>query len=323
MRISDLDRKEYQDISIYTMKDNPNDGIQVYLRRVSGSSNPPLSPLHRHMMVQINYVTRGKLLHEINHQQFDLVKGDIFIIPPYIPHQLIPVGNLDFEIIELEFVPEFIFGNVPGSYANMDINSSLFDFSYIEPFLVTEKNVKPRLNLSGKEQLLIEELLDEIFSEYTDKKDSFLLAIKADLLKLLVLVGRCFQANIKDDNTAQLFTHHRDAMMSAISYTDAHFADPITIEYVSRVAMLSQSYFSYLFKMITNKTFVEYLTSLRLEHAMDMLKNTDRQVVDICYESGFKSVNHFNRAFKNKVGISPTQYRKSNFNRNKSSAAKT
>lgn len=322
MKISDLDRKEYQNISMFTMKDNPNDGMPVYLRKVSCNSETPLSPLHRHMMVQINYVIKGELLHEINNQQYDLVKGDIFVIPPYIPHQLIPVRNVDFEIIEFEFVPDFIFGNIPGSYSNMDINSSLFDFSYIEPFLVTEKNVKPRLNLSGKEQLVVEELLDEIFGEYTNRKDNFLLAIKADLLKLLVIVGRCFQENIKDNNVAQLFTHHRDAMMQAIQYIDEHHADPITIEHVSRVAMLSQSYFSYLFKTITNKTFVEYLTSLRLEHAMDMLKNTDRQVVDICYESGFKSVNHFNRAFKNKIGISPTQYRKSNYNRGRNNAGK-
>ena len=88
--------------------------------------------------------------------------------------------------------------------------------------------------------------------------------------------------------------------------------EPIFIEDVARLAMLSQSYFSYLFKAITHKTFVEYLNSLRIQKAMDLLKVTNDLVVDVCFESGFKNVNHFNRTFKSMVGVSPMQYRKSN-----------
>jgi AraC-like DNA-binding protein/quercetin dioxygenase-like cupin family protein len=313
MKVFNLDKEEYQGINLYTMKQNNNDGIPVFIRKVVYDS-APLSPIHRHEAIQVNYVNRGKLIHKINNSQYELVKGDIFIIPPYIPHQLIHIENYDFEIIELEFIPSFIFDDKAGHFYDLDINSSIFDFSYIEPFLVAECNVKPRLNVNGKNQLIVENLLDDIYTEYNTRDESFLLAIKADILKLLVLVARCFRENIEQSDTVQLFNHHRNAMIHVIQYINEHYEDAITIEEVSRLAMLSQSYFSYLFKTITNKTFVEYLNSLRIERAMDTLKNTDKLVVEICFECGFKNVNHFNRTFKNMAGVSPTDYRKSNRN---------
>ena len=308
MKISDLDREEYKDITLYKMEEY-NNHLPVYIRKVTPKMG--LSPLHRHEAVQINYINRGRLWHSINNSRFELVKGDVFIIPPYIPHQLLCDDDSDYEIMELEFVPEFIFGNTSQPFTEGN-NTSVFDFSYIEPFLVSECNVRPRLNLTGEKQLIVEALLNELYDEYTIRRDSYLLALKADLLKLLVLLGRYFREETESSDAIQLFNHHRDAMMQAIDYVDQHYTEPIFIEDVARLAMLSQSYFSYLFKAITHKTFVEYLNSLRIQKAMDLLKVTNDLVVDVCFESGFKNVNHFNRTFKSMVGVSPMQYRKSN-----------
>lgn len=310
MKISDLDRDEYKDIIVYRMKDNKNDNLPVYIRRVHQNQ---LSPLHRHEMIQINYVARGRLIHRINNSQYELVKGDIFIIPPFIPHQLLEIPGCDFELVELEVTTEFILGSYSKQIQDLDANSSFFDFYYLEPFFVSECNVRPRLNLTGEQQMRVESLLDEISAEYTQKEDSYLLAIKADILKLLVLVGRYFRENVSQQSEVmEMFDRHRDAIMKAIKYIDGHFSESISLEEISRVALLSQSYFSYLFKLITNKTFVEYLNSKRIEHAMDLLRNSDKLVVDVCFEAGFKNVNHFNRTFKNTVGLSPTEYRKAN-----------
>lgn len=305
MKFTDLDLPAYQDIVCYKMADNPNDHLPVYFRRVQ--SHTSRSPLHRHEAVQINYITKGKLRHEINHARYELVRGDIFIIPPYIPHQLVPIDPAGYELIELEFIPEFIFGNTATPFAD-EQNTAVFDFAYIEPFLVTEQDVKPRLNLSGEHQIVVEGLMNDIEREYIQRQNSFLLALKADLLKLLVLLGRYFQEETRNEEP---YRYHRDAMMRSIRYIQEHFREDITIETVSQIGALSQSYFSYLFKSITHKTFVEYVTGLRLNAAMEQLRNTSNLVVDICFGVGFKSVNHFNRIFKRAMGVSPLQYRKS------------
>ena len=297
---------EYSGIPIYRMVENGNGNLPIYIRRYR--QERVTTVMHGHESIQINYVLKGSLRHTINNSTYDLVKGDIFIIPPYVPHRLIHKENYSCEIIELEFLPEFIFG---GS-ASMENIETIFDFAYIEPFLVSECEVKPRLNLTGKAQADVEAMFQNLLDEYTERKPSFLLAMKATVLSLLVYVGRCFQEDIQDSESRQLFDRHRAAITSAIEYINENFTDDVSIEKAARVAMLSQSYFSYLFKSMTNKTFVEYLNELRIQEAMKLLKNTNKRVVDICFESGFKNVNHFNRTFKNYSGISPMQYRNAN-----------
>lgn len=65
-----------------------------------------------------------------------------------------------------------------------------------------------------------------------------------------------------------------------------------------------------IFKQEYGVTPKEYSDFLRLSLAKKMLLNTDKKVIDIAYESGFASVSAFNRFFKKKTGITPTEYRK-------------
>ncbi len=293
---------DYSNIIVSRMIDNKND-LPIFMRKYG--SNNMTDVLHTHDSIQINYVMHGSLEHIVNNNTYDLVKGDIFIIPPYIPHGLVKKNSCDFEIFELEFCPGFVFG----TDNTLESFEGLFDFAYIEPFFVSECDIKPRLNLTGKAQIKVEEMLDTLYREYTDREPSFLLAIRAVLLQLLVYVGRLFNENIDKNETRVLYERHRDAITESIDYINAHFTEDITISDISRMSMLSQSYFSYLFKCVIGKTFVEYLNELRIREAMKLLTGTNKRVTDICFETGFKNVNHFNRTFKKIVGISPMQYR--------------
>lgn len=301
-----LDKEEYKNIRLYTMEDNKSN-LPVYMRHFYHSDEP--TDLHRHEMIQINYVAKGQLFHQINHMTFPLVKGDVIVIPPYIPHCLIRDKEQPFEIIELEFEPEFLFGTSLHKDMNIDDFKSLFNFAYIEPFLVSEGEVKPRLNLSGKAQITAENLLSNIEEEYTSQQDSYVLAIKAILLQLLVLLGRSFSQNM-EHSEHKLFSRHQQALKDALQYVEVHFTEELSMEQVSKVAMLSPSYFSYLFKTMTGKTFIEHLTAIRIQKAMELLRDTNQFVLEICLDVGFKNVNHFNRTFKSITGLTPLQYRK-------------
>lgn len=294
------------DLRVSRIDYNCNGGLPIFIRKYREDSVTRYQ--HTHDSIQVNYILHGSLKHHINNSTYDLVKGDIFIIPPFVPHCLSEKPGCSFEVIELEFTPEFIFG----SHVTPDKIETIFDFAYIEPFLVSEGDVRPRLNLSGKVQAEVEALFSRLLDEYERRDSSFLLAMKALVLWLLVRVGRCFQEDVSDIESRQLFDRHRTAIRSAIDYINENFTDDISIEKASQVAMLSQSYFSYLFKSMIGKTFVEYLNELRIQEAMNLLKNTNMRVVDICFESGFNNVNHFNRTFKAHTGISPIQYRNAN-----------
>ena len=306
--ITGLDRPEYKNIPLFTIGNDEDRKTPIFTYRYNSASDA-LSPLHRHRVMQINYISRGKLIHQVNNARYELVRGDIFVIPPFVPHQMISIPGVEYEYTELEFLPEYVLGSSIENFPSEGDDRSIFDFSYIEPFLVTECNVRPRMNLSGTTQLRVEELLDEIYEEFHTREDSWLLAMKADLLKLLVIVGRAFHAEIKDSPEMQLFNRHCDAITHAIRYIDENFDRPITLEEVSRYALLSQSYFSYMFKTLTGKTYLEYVHELRIKKAMDLLAHSQNKIADICFLSGFNSINHFDRIFKSMVGLSPSQYR--------------
>ena len=235
--------------------------------------------MHRHEFMQINYIYRGGK-HLINKQEFDVIKGDIFVIPPYVPHMITPVKDGNAEIFEFEFNIDFI----NESFDSMDSMKSFLDFAYIEPFLVSEVQVKPRLNLSGKIQVEVENILNEALREFTEKEDSFVLLVKSLLLKLLVIVGREFSASLEKSDDKPIYARHRDAIYNAMNFIEENYTEDITMDDVVKVSMLSQSYFSYLFKSITRKTFIEYLNGIRISKAMELLKTTDKRVLDICME---------------------------------------
>lgn len=296
------DFPEYSNIPMITMEDNPNGDLPVFFRRYH-SDNVTLY-LHRHRFVQINYIMQGKVKHIVHNTEFEIGAGDVFVIPPFIPHRLEPVDGQDFEIAELEFEPEFVLGT-----ANLKSFDSFFDFAYLEPFLVCEGEVKPRLHISGKNQLIVEELLEAIKKEYTGETENYLLAIKADLLKLLVYLGRWFKADMANSLEGEVLECHKEAIDRAMEYIDNHFAEDLKVEEVAKIALLSRSYFCYLFKALTGETFIEYLNLLRVAKAEYLLKATRRTVTDICFASGFHSISHFNRVFKGVHDLAPRQYR--------------
>lgn len=309
MKIERLDKQEYQSIPIYEIGCESGWTLPISIRRYN-ESNFRLSPFHRHRIFQINYIAYGRLMHKINNQMHELVKGDIIVIPPYVPHQLIGIEGERHEVVELEFKPEFIFSEELISSYDIHKNDSAIDFFYVEPFLVGEGEVRPGLNLRGQEQKKVEQLLEEMEKEQEGRQDSFMLAMKAALLTLLVIVLRTFREIHRDSANEQLFKRYRESVERAVLYIGEHYKEHLTLRQVAGISYLSPSYFSYLFKVMTGKTFTEYLNGLRLEKAMDLLVKADDRVADICVKTGFQNVNHFDRLFRMKVGVSPTQYRR-------------
>lgn len=303
MRLDYLDKEEYQDIPLLRMADNKHGNLQFFIRKYPAKDLT--SFFHRHEYMQINYIYRGKGVHMVNHGEFDIVKGDIFVIPPYVPH-CIKSSDSSFQIFEFEFEPGFINQN----FERIENTKSFFDFAYLEPFLVHECQIKPRLNLTGKFQLEVETILEETLLEYRERNPGYQLMIKSLLLKLLVQLGREFVRDLKNAESRPVYERHRDAIFGALKFIDEHYNEELSVEDVAKKFMLSSSYFSYLFKSITAKTFTEYLTSLRISKAMEMLKETDEKVLDICYQVGFNNINHFNRVFRQYVGLSPLKFRK-------------
>ena len=84
----------------------------------------------------------------------------------------------------------------------------------------------------------------------------------------------------------------------------------IRMETVSDLIGMSSSSFSHYFTKATGSSFSQFLNSVRIKHACELLSTTDKQITDICYMVGFNNVANFNRRFRMLKGMTPREYRK-------------
>lgn len=93
-------------------------------------------------------------------------------------------------------------------------------------------------------------------------------------------------------------------------YILRNFDKDINLPEVAGVANMAVTTFCNFFKEQFRVTFVEYLNTIRIGYACKLLANNDRNIVEIAYESGFKSLANFNRQFKKIKNMNPSEYRK-------------
>lgn len=96
---------------------------------------------------------------------------------------------------------------------------------------------------------------------------------------------------------------------TAKSYIQKNYNRDISLDDVSREVNISPYYFSKLFKDDTGEGFVEYLTNIRIEKAKELITDTEYSMKEICQMVGYTDPNYFSRAFKKKVGVTPTEFK--------------
>lgn len=92
-------------------------------------------------------------------------------------------------------------------------------------------------------------------------------------------------------------------------YIQENYDKDISLKQVAAQFGYNYTYLSKLFNAIFSMGFNTFVNNYRLEAACCMLKSTDESVTRICSVCGFTSIRNFNIAFKNKYGISPTEFR--------------
>ncbi len=99
-------------------------------------------------------------------------------------------------------------------------------------------------------------------------------------------------------------------MTQACAYISENCEQIITLDDMAEQFGFSSYYFSRLFKSATGYNFTEYLTLQRVKRAQLFLANSDMNITEIAFASGFKSISSFNRAFRQFRGCAPRDYRK-------------
>ncbi len=133
------------------------------------------------------------------------------------------------------------------------------------------------------------------FDQQGRRHDSFLVFEK--------MWGIIFDA-IDEDRGYQVSDKQR-----VLNYVDRNIKEGIGLDEAAEYANMSSSYFSKFFKRITGVNFITYMMDGKISAAKSMLTDTDMPVINIAYELSYSETNYFGKAFKKKVGLTPTEYR--------------
>ena len=113
---------------------------------------------------------------------------------------------------------------------------------------------------------------------------------------------------IRDQNSGN---KNRSILKTAVDFIDSHYMDEeISLNTVANIANVSSNHFSALFSQNMGQTFIEYLTSLRMNKAKELLRCTGMRSSEIAGEIGYKDAHYFSYLFKKTQGMTPSDYRK-------------
>ncbi|MBU5443939.1 response regulator [Paenibacillus sp. MSJ-34] len=102
---------------------------------------------------------------------------------------------------------------------------------------------------------------------------------------------------------------YREEIQQLILQMKQNYAEDWSLKQAARMANMSESYLSYLFKKETGVGFAAYINNIRVEKAVEYLRETNWPAYVIGEKVGYDNINYFGRVFKKLIGLSPQQYR--------------
>ena len=276
----------------------------IYLNK---AYEPATSHLHAHDFIEIAYVVSGLGTHCIGENEYNVSKGDLFIINYNIPHEFRSLKDTSMPrlwVYNCIFKPEFIDYKLVNCKDFHNITQH-FLFRSVFP---EEATFNDDIKLQGKESQEIEELYEKMYREFHLKDEGYIEILRAYVIELLITIFRLYKkTNVIND---KLESHRQEIMNRVIRYMKDNFTKELKLEEISTIAFLSPNYFSKLFKECTAMTVSEYMQKIRIEEACNLLRTTERKVIDIAFQVGYRDIKYFNQIFKRISGKTPGGYRK-------------
>jgi len=264
----------------------------AYINRCTINSK---TSYHSHNFVEIAYVAEGVGMHTVNGIDYQIAKGDIFLINYDIPHEFETKGS-PLLIYNCIFTP---------SYFNSALSESRNFFDITDHFLLN--NLYTNLstdyifvNASGGENNHVLNIYERMLQEFNTKKIGYRDIMRAYVIELLVIICR-LKLSV-DSSTTQ-------KMLAVLEHINSNYKEPLNTEKLAALANFSASHFRRVFKSLTGKTLSLYLQTLRIEEACRLLKSSELSVEQIAKSVGYNDIKHFYTVFKRISGKLPKAFR--------------
>lgn len=254
--------------------------------------HPRAFALHWHEEVEIIYVQSGELTIRIDNVPFLGHAGDIFIVNSRQIHEM-SVGAI-----------HTVYATVLFSLRSLEFPAGdLVTVRYLQPLSEGRlyfPNCVSGLGVHDRMQQKMEQLL----SVYHEKFGAYPMRLR---ILLLDMICDLFDSGCLRFGEGERFSEkHR----KILSYIRSRCFEEITLESAAAEFHMVPKYFSRYFRDAFHITFTDYVNRLRLEKALELLRETELPVTEIALAAGFNSCSYFNKRFHAVYGKTPTQYRR-------------
>jgi len=259
---------------------------------------------HSHLAIELDMF--GQNCHGtyvIGSKSYEINSGDIFILRSNEQHSIIDMNGGDGCICTgIQFPPDFVWS--PSS--ELGNLSSIYDITISDRY-----DFNHRLCADNPATEKIRAELNDIVSEFKDRKADYSLIVKMKLIAILVMIAR-IHGETGGMHEITIQREKRRMVEKAMAYIEDHYKEQITFEEIAQNSNMSASYLSQLFKTLNGFSVWDYIISKRISFAKKRLSSSNDLILEISLQSGFNSLTNFNRTFKRLTGTSPKEYRKKN-----------
>ena len=267
----------------------------VYINK-SSELEEYMNVMHKHDFIEIAYVLDGKGKHAVGNNQYEIYKGDLFIINYDVPHGFFAMDDKsDIPVVyNCVFMPEFLDNSL---FRSMNINdiASSFLFKSLFP---DDSNTLPDLKLQGTDYIEIGDIFNKMYLEYKSMKQGYPDIIRAYLIELLIKIIRYMYMYNYKTVSAKNF----ELITKAVDYLKQNYNTEIRLEDIAVKSFTSKNYLSKLFKEVTGMNFSEYIHKIRINEACSLLRSTDQSVSSIAEQVGFNDMKFFYEIFRRITG---------------------
>lgn len=255
-------------------------------------------PWHYHPEYELVLITSSKGRRMVGDHIGYFEEEDLVFMGPRLPHVWISDieyrnGEADHpaEGIVIQFVDKFL-GDAFFAIPEMENFKRILELS--ARGIVIKGETRVRINATMKEMMEMGGLkrLSALFSIFD---------LLSEMTDYEVLASPGFL------QTTQL--QCSDRFSNITEYIMRNFDNEITLPEIAGVANMAVTTFCNFFKEHYRQTFVEYLNTVRIGYACKLLTDMNKNIVEVAYESGYKSIANFNRQFKKLKKMTPSEFR--------------
>lgn len=246
---------------------------------------------HQHVEYELILFTEGSGMSFVGNQVGEFNTGDIFFLGSNLPHTFQKNGGQVTSAVVVQFRDDFWGREFLSIPENRHIRQLL-------------EAAGQGLKLQGGCRQRLQPLIQQLEWAHHGSR----------LLLLLQCLDRMAEekeyVTVSTQEVTQLNAKDKDSLEKVFQFTIDNFRDPIALPQVAAIACMSVPAFCNYFKRSTKKTYIDFLNEVRIGYACQLLQDTDKTVLDICYESGYNTMTNFHKQFLRIKQFTPLQYRK-------------